>query len=87
MNPNEIDIAAAYRYLSLETIAFMIGIVFSFVSVVFLVIDKPKCMYAFLVAKILLSLLSDLALVPGMGVDGIAIGNIIGKWNCCMDKE
>ena len=79
MNPNEIDIGAAYRYLSLETIAFMIGIVFSFVSVVFLVIDKPKYMYAFLVAKILLSLLSDLALVPGMGVDGIAIGNIIAN--------
>ena len=79
MNPGEIDIAAAYRYLSLETIAFMIGIIFSYVSVVFLVIDKPKYMYAFLVAKILLSLLSDLALVPSMGVDGIAVGNIIAN--------
>ena len=79
MNPNEIDVGAAYRYLSLETIAFMIGIVFSYVSVVFLVIDKPKYMYAFLVAKILLSLLSDLALVPSMGVDGIAVGNIIAN--------
>ena len=39
MNSNEIDIGAAYRYLSLETIAFMIGIVFSYASVVFLVID------------------------------------------------
>ncbi len=79
MNPGEIDIVAAYRYLSLETIAFMIGIVFGYVSVVFLVIDKPKYMYAFLVAKILLSLLSDLALVPSMGVDGIAVGNIIAN--------
>ena len=79
MNPNEIDVAAAYRYLSLETIAFMIGIVFGYVNVVFLVVDKPKYMYAFLVAKILLSLLSDLALVPFMGVDGIAIGNIIAN--------
>lgn len=79
MNPNDVDIVAAYRYLSLETIAFMVGIVFSYVSVVFLVIDKPKYMYAFLVAKILLSLLSDLALVPGMGVDGIALGNIIAN--------
>ena len=79
MNPNDIDIAAAYRYLTLETIAFMIGIVFSYVSVVFLVIDKPKYMYAFLVAKILLSLLSDLALVPSMGVDGIAVSNIIAN--------
>ena len=79
MNPNDVDIGAAYRYLSLETIAFMVGIVFSYVSVVFLVIDKPKYMYAFLVTKILLSLLSDLALVPGMGVDGIALGNIIAN--------
>ena len=79
MNPNEIDIGAAYRYLSLETIAFMIGIVFSYVSVVFLVIDKPKYMYAFLVAKILLSLLSDFFLVPSMGVDGIALSNIIAN--------
>ena len=79
MNPNEIDIGAAYRYLSLETIAFMIGIVFSYANVVFIVIDKSRYMYAFLVAKITLSLLSDLALVPNMGVDGIAIGNIIAN--------
>ena len=79
MNPNDIDVVATYRYLSLETIAFMIGIIFSYVSVVFLVIDKPKNMYAFLVAKILLSLLSDFFLVPSMGVDGIAIGNIIAN--------
>ena len=79
MNPSEIDVNAAYRYLCLETVAFMVGIVFSYVSVVFLVIDKPKYMYAFLVAKILLSLLSDLLLVPSMGVDGIAVGNIIAN--------
>jgi len=44
MNPNEIDIAAAYRYLSLETVAFMIGIIFSYANVVFLVIDKSRYM-------------------------------------------
>ena len=79
MNPNEINIGAAYRYLSLETVAFMIGIVFSYVSVVFIVIDKAKYMYAFLVAKIALALLSDFALVPSMGVDGIALSNIIAN--------
>ena len=79
MNPSEIDIAAAYRYLSLETIAFMIGIVFSYASVVFLVIDKSRYMYAFLVAKILLALLSDFALIPAMGIDGIAVSNIIAN--------
>lgn len=79
MNPGEIDVAAAYGYLSLETIAFMIGIVFSFVNVVFIVLDKPKYMYAFLVAKILLSLLSDFLLIPSMGVNGIAVSNIISN--------
>lgn len=79
MNPNEIDVGAAYRYLSLETVAFMIGIVFSYASVVFLVIDKSRYMYAFLVAKIALALLADFALIPGMGVDGIALSNIIAN--------
>ncbi len=79
MNPTEIDVGAAYRYLSLETVAFMIGIVFSYASVVFLVIDKSRYMYAFLVAKILLALLSDFVLIPGMGVDGIALSNIIAN--------
>ena len=79
MNPNKIDIAAAYRYLSLETIAFMVGIIFSYASVVFLVIDKSRYMYAFLVAKILLALLADFALIPGIGIDGIAVSNIIAN--------
>ena len=39
MNPNEIDVVAAYRYLSLESIAFMIGIIYCYVNVVFLVVD------------------------------------------------
>ena len=79
MNPSEIDIGAAYRYLSLETVAFMIGIVYSYVSVVFLVIDKSRYMYAFLIGKVALSLLSDFILVPKMGIDGIAVSNIISN--------
>ena len=79
MNPAEIDVAAAYRYLSLETIAFMVGIIFSYASVVFLVIDKSRYMYAFLVAKICLALLADFALIPAMGIDGIAVSNIIAN--------
>lgn len=79
MNPSEINIPAAYRYLSLETIAFMIGIVFSYVSVVFIVIDKARYMYIFLVAKIGLALLSDFVLIPQIGIDGIAVSNIIAN--------
>jgi Na+-driven multidrug efflux pump len=79
MNPNEIDVVAAYRYLSLETVAFMIGIIYSYVNVVFIVLDKSKYMYSFLVGKILLSLLSDLILILNFGVEGIAISNIISN--------
>ena len=79
MNPNEIDVTAAYRYLSLETVAFMIGIIYSYVNVVFLVLGKSKYMYSFLVGKILLSLLSDLILIPNFGVEGIAISNIVSN--------
>ena len=79
MNPNEIDILAAYSYLSLETIAFMIGIIYSYVNVAFLVIDKSKYMYTFLIGKIILSILSDFILIPQMGVNGIAISNIISN--------
>ena len=79
MNPNEIDINAAYRYLSLETIAFMIGIIFSYCNVVFIVIDKSIYMYSFLVTKILLALLSDFILIPNLGINGIAISNIVSN--------
>ena len=79
MNPNEVDIGMAYAYLSLETVAFMIGIIVSYVNIVFLVVDKARNMYIFLVAKILLSLAADLYLIPALGANGIAIGNIISN--------
>ena len=79
MNPNKIDVMAAYRYLSLETVAFMIGIIYSYVNVVFIVLGKSKYMYLFLIGKILLSLLSDLILIPNFGVEGVAISNIVSN--------
>lgn len=79
MNPSKVNINAAYRYLSLETVAFMIGIIFSYVNVVFLVIDKARYMYVFLIIQICLSLLGDFALIPTMGVDGVALSNIISN--------
>lgn len=79
MNPAKINISAAYRYLSLETIAFMIGIIFSYVNIVYLVINKARYMYVFLTSQICLSLLGDFALIPTMGVDGVAVSNIISN--------
>ena len=77
MNPDEIDIATTNAYLQLETIAFMVGIIVSFVNVVFVVVGKDKNVYIFLAVQTVLSLLADFALIPNMGVYGIAISNII----------
>ena len=79
MNPSEIDINATYKYLSIETIAFMVGIIFSYISVVLLVIGKARYMYIILIVKILLSSLSDIVLIPSLGINGIAISNVISN--------
>lgn len=77
MNPAEIDIATTNVYLQLETFAFMVGIIVSFVNVVFVVVGKDKNIYAFLVLQTVLSLIVDFLLIPNLGVYGIAISNII----------
>lgn len=76
MKPDEINVAIVNRYLQLETVAFMIGIIVSFVNVVFVVVGRSKNVYLFLVVQTILSLISDLVLIPSFGVYGIAISNI-----------
>lgn len=77
MNPNEIDVSATNTYLQLETVAFMIGIIVSFINVVFVVVGKSKNVYIFLIISTVLSVISDFILVPDLGIYGIAISNII----------
>ena len=77
MNPNEIDVSTVNAYLRLETVAFMIGIIVSFVNVVFIVVGKDKNVYIFLAIQTVLSLIADFALIPNLGVYGIAVSNII----------
>lgn len=77
MNPNEVDIGTINTYLQLETIAFMVGILVSFINVVFVVVGKDKNVYIFLAINIVLSMIVDFALIPNLGVYGIAISNII----------
>ncbi|MCH5148470.1 MAG: hypothetical protein J1G05_03795 [Clostridiales bacterium] len=77
MNPDEIDVTVVNSYLQLETVAFMIGIIVSFVNVVFVVIGKDKNVYIFLAVNTVLSLIADFALIPNLGVYGIAVSNII----------
>lgn len=77
MNPGEIDLAATAAYLRLETVAFMVGIIISFVNVVFVVIGKSRNVYLFLAIRTVLALLTDFLLIPHWGVYGIAISNMI----------
>lgn len=77
MNPQENDISAISAYLKLETIAFMIGIIPSFFNVVFVVAEKPKNVYIFLGIQVILGIIADFLLIPSMGVNGIAVSNMI----------
>jgi len=77
MNPNEINIATVNTYLQLETVAFMVGIIVRFINVVFVVVGKDKNVYIFLALSTMLSIITDFALIPNLGVYGIAISNII----------
>lgn len=77
MNPNEMDLSVANIYIRLETIAFMMGIIVSFVNVVFVVVGKDKNFYILLVARTVLSLIADFLMIPSLGVYGVAISNII----------
>lgn len=77
MNTDGINIEVTNRYLQLETVAFMFGIIVSFINVVFVVVGKSKNVYLFLIINTILSLISDFILIPGFGVYGIAISNIV----------
>lgn len=77
MNPETNDINAMKTYLQLETIAFMIGIIPSFINVVFVTLDKSKNIYIFLGLQVVLGIISDFLLIPFLGVNGIAISNMI----------
>lgn len=77
MNETAIDIDTTSTYLALETIAFMVGVITSFISVVFIVVGKTKNVYIFLVVKTILLVTSDLIFIPSFGVYGVAISNIV----------
>lgn len=77
MNADGLNLSAVSRYLNLETAAFMIGIVASFIQVVFVVAEKHKNVYIFLAVRTALSLIADFFLIPYGGVFGAAISNIL----------
>ena len=77
MNPNETDLLLVNSYLSISTIAFMIGIIVSFVNVVFVVIGKSKNVYIFLATKTVVTIISDFIIIPQFGVIGVAASKIL----------
>ena len=77
MNPSETDLPLVNSYLSISTIAFMVGIIVSFVNVVFVVIGKSRNVYIFLGVKALTTIICDFIIIPMFGVVGVAISNIL----------
>lgn len=77
MNSNETDLKLVNSYLSISTVAFMIGIIVAFVNVVFVVIGKSRNVYIFLGAKAVITIISDFIVIPKFGVIGVAISNIL----------
>jgi Na+-driven multidrug efflux pump len=76
-------IDATVNYIRLETIAALLSTLFRFMLVVLIVMKKDMYMYATLVIQMLLSILidtfliSDLSISLNIGVNGVAISNII----------
>ena len=68
--------AESVNYLRLETIGFVIGFVFSYIYVVFVVRAKWKLFASLVIAKVIMLAIGNSLLIPGNGVTGIAITNI-----------
>lgn len=75
MNANNID--ELTKYLRLETIAFAIGIIYTFSSAVFILIGKPKYIYTFLIVKTISLIIGDFLLIPEFGSFGVGYANIL----------
>ena len=74
MNPNETDLTLVNSYLTTSTIAFIAGLIVSFVNVVCVVLGKSK--NVFLAAKVVVTIISDFILIPQFVVVGVAISNV-----------
>lgn len=82
MTPSQIGEVTGY--LRLETIGFVIGNVVSFANVLFVVLDKPFCIYAMVVLKTIFTIIGDLLLIPRFGVNGAAYSNIVVNTACAI---
>lgn len=69
-------------YLELETIGFIISNVVSFINVLFVVLEKPRYIYAMVILKTIFTIIGDLFLIPRFGVNGVAYSNIVVSLVC-----
>ncbi len=77
MNPAETDVSAIFRYLILETAAFTVGVIPTFIKVVFIVRNRVKNVYILLLVQAVLLILSDFIMIPYFKVEGVALSNIL----------
>lgn len=71
------NILQTIHYLRLEAIAFMIGIIYTFFSVIFIIIGKSKYIYTFLIVKMLGLIIGDSIFIQQFCTYGVAYANII----------
>ena len=83
MAQNQSIVSETVSYIRLETVAMMFSTTVRFLMVVLVTIRKDKNVYAVLIAQLILTVISDTFLVStlnvslNLGVNGIAISNII----------
>lgn len=77
MNPNDVDINLVTNYLRIETIAFMVSIIYSVSNVIFIIIGKKGNVYILLVTNTIMLIISDFVLIPRYGIMGVAYSNIL----------
>ena len=81
-------ISASATYIRIESVANIFGILFSFACVMLVAVEKERLVYLLTAAKLILCIISDTFLVSTLpfslklGVNGIAISNIIV--NACL---
>ncbi len=83
MSQKEIILDASVRYIRIESIAIMLSIFYKFISIFLISLNKIKDLFILLFCQMFMSILSDMFLVSSLsvsynlGVNGIAIGNIL----------
>jgi len=77
-------------YIRLEVISISISIIYRFIGLTFVILEKEKWLYILLIIQMILSVISDFFLVSPLdmslklGVNGIAIGNIFVNSVLCI---